>query len=189
MELREIIQKNRSYRRFDEKHAIDKATLIDLIDLARHAASARNAQPLKYLLSNTPDQNQKIFETLSWAAALKDWDGPIPGERPTAYIVVLKDTSITENIFCDDGLAMQNILLGAVDNGLGGCIFRSINKPKLRKALELKLNLEIVDVIALGLPVEKVEIVDVKDNDVKYYRGENQVHYVPKRSLNEIIIK
>ena len=44
-------------------------------------------------------------------------------------------------------------------------------------------------VIALGVPVEEVKMVEVKDDDIKYYRDENQVHYVPKRSLKDVVVK
>jgi len=39
----------------------------------------------------------------------------------------------------------------------------------------------------LGKPAEQVVIEDLKDNNVKYWRDENQVHHVPKRKLDELI--
>jgi nitroreductase len=189
MDLKELVKHNRSYRRFDGLFKIERDTLIELIGLARYAASGRNAQPLKYFLSNTPDLNEQIFSTLTWAGYLKEWPGPVQEERPTAYIVVLLDRNISDNYLCDDGIAMQNILLGAVEKGLGGCILRSINKSLLTLALNLPENLEIIDVVALGKPIEKVVITDTgKDGDIRYYRDEYGVHYVPKRSVEELIV-
>ena len=190
MLFKELAIRNRSFRRFDEQFVIDRDTLVELVELARYAASGRNAQPLKYFLSCDPVLNGEIFPTLSWAGYLKEWPRPREGERPSAYIVVLLDRSISDIFLCDDGIAMQNILLGAVEKGLGGCIIRSINKPKLTSILQLSEHLDIIDVVALGKPIEKVVIANIKeDGDIKYYRDENGVHYVPKRALDELIVK
>jgi nitroreductase len=189
MNFKDLAKNNRSYRRFDEKFVIERDTLVELISLARYAASGRNGQPLKYFLSNDRNLNGQIFSTLAWAGYLKEWPGPKEGERPSAYIIVLLDHNISDNYFCDDGIAMQNILLGAVEKGLGGCILRSIDKPRLSAILNLPGHLEITDVVAIGKPVETVLITNVgEDGDIRYYRDGNGVHYVPKRSLNELII-
>jgi len=188
MDFKDLVKNNRSYRRFNEQFIIERDTLVDLIGLARYAASGRNAQPLKYFLSSTPEQNEQIFPTLAWAGYLKEWPGPEKGERPSAYIIVLLDHTISDTFLCDDGIAMQNMLLGAVEKGLGGCILRSINKPLLSSILNLPGHLEIVDVVALGKPIETVVITNVKeDGDIKYYRDANGVHYVPKRSVDDLI--
>lgn len=189
MNVRELILKNRSYRRFDESHVILEEELISLIDLARHSASARNAQPLKYILSCTPERNNLIFPALAWAAYLKNWNGPEKGERPSAYIIMLGDTSITNQYFCDHGIAAQSILLGAVEKGYGGCIIGSVNKELLRKNLSIPGQYEILQVIALGKPAERVVIDPMPpDGDYKYWRDEHGVHHVPKRSLDELIL-
>lgn len=84
---------------------------------------------------------------------------------------------------------MQNILLGAVALGLGGCIIGSIDREKLRMSLEIAEHLEILLVIALGKPKEKVVIETVgKNNDIKYWRDKKGTHHVPKRPLKDIII-
>ena len=189
MNFKDLALNNRSYRRFDEQIVIDRTTLVELIGLARLAASGRNGQPLKYFLSHEKKLNEQIFPTLAWAAYLKDWPGPEKGERPSAYIIVLLDHQIADNFFCDDGIAMQNILLGAVEKGLGGCIIQSIHKPRLSAILQLPDHLEIIDVIALGKPVETVVITEVCENgDIRYYNDSNGIHYVPKRSLDELIV-
>lgn len=187
--LKNLIQKNRSYRRFYEDKRISVKTLKSLVELARLSASSANLQPLKYFLSSTPTTNQKIFPCLKWAGYLRDWPGPARGERPSAYIVILGDTSISKSFAYDAGTAAQSILLGASEKGLGGCMIGSIEREKLRESLRIAGHLEILLVIALGKPKEKVVIETVgKDGNIKYWRDRKGVHHVPKRALKDIII-
>jgi len=187
--INELIRKNRSYRRFDNKHKINVSTLRELVDLARCSASAANMQPLKYILTCESDQNDIIFEHLAWAGYLKDWSGPAEGERPTAYIIILGDKRISKTIDCDHGIAAQSILLGTAEKGLGGCMIGSIDRDGLRKKFGIDEHLQILLVIAIGKPAETVILEDTgSDGDIKYYRNEQDIHHVPKRTLDEIII-
>ena len=186
--IKDLIFKNRSYRRFYQEHKISTDELKDLVDLARLSPSGRNLQPLKYFLSSDNEFNEKIFSTLGWAGYLKDWDGPIEGEKPSGYIVILGDTRLTNNFFCDHGIVSQSMLLGAVEKGLGGCIFASIKRDKLKELLNLEDHFDVLLVIAIGKPKEEVVIEEVINDDIKYYRDEKQVHHVPKREIEELII-
>jgi nitroreductase len=189
--LEDLVLKNRSYRRFHEDVAVDTATLRELIGLARLSASARNLQPLRYVLCTDRDANAAVFSTLAWAGYLKDWPGPVEGERPAAYIVVLADTTLSVQAYVgvDHGLAVQNILLGAVERGLGGCIVGSVQRDRLRQILAIPDRYEILVVLALGKPKETVVIHPVgPDGDIKYWRDAGSVHHVPKRSLDELIV-
>jgi nitroreductase len=187
--LRELVERNRTYRRFYEDVKIDRKTLEELVDLAHLSPSGGNLQSLKYILSCDEEKNNLVFPHLRWAGYLKDWDGPEAGERPTAYIVMLVDKGISSNYFWDHGIASQSILLGAVEKGLGGCQFGSIDRDGLKKALNIPEQYELVMVIALGKPKEVVVMEEIKDpKDVKYYRDENKVHHVPKRKLEDMII-
>jgi len=189
MSIFELIRKNRSYRRFYESYELDLSTVFELVDLARLSPTARNDQPLKYIISCDSPTNMEIFSTLSWAGFLKDWEGPEEGERPAGYIIMLHDTQITKNIDCDHGIAAQSILLGAVEKGLGGCILGSVNRDTLRQKFNIDDSLEIIQVIALGKPQEEVVIESVNEKgDTRYWRDENQIHHVPKRELEDIVI-
>jgi nitroreductase len=187
--LKDLILKNRSYRRFYQKEKITAEQLRDWVDLARNSASARNSQPLKYILCTDESFNAQIFEQLAWAGYLSTWPGPEEGERPSAYLIMLYDTLIAGNYLCDDGIAAQSILLGATEAGFGGCMIYSVNRNKLREILNLSEQFNIVQVLALGKPKETVVLDEMKDNDVKYWRDDNQVHHVPKRTLDEIILE
>ena len=187
--LRDVILKNRSYRRFYEDVAIAPETLRELVDLARLSASSSNTQPLKFVLSRDPKKNAQIFSCLAWAATLKDWPGPAEGERPSAYIVILGDTQISQSFGVNHGIAAQSILLGATEKGLGGCMIGSIKKPELAQALNIPSRYEILLVLALGKPKETVILETVgPDGDIKYWRDDEGRHHVPKRTLEEIII-
>lgn len=187
--LRDLILSNRSCRRFDEGFAIERRTLEELVDLARLSPSAANLQPLKYILSCESEKNARIFRHLAWAAYLKDWGGPAPGERPSAYIVILGDTTVNNSFGCDHGIAAQSILLGARETGLAGCMIGLIRREELRKTLAIPAPYEILLVIALGKPREHVVIDEVgPTGDIRYWRDDAGVHHVPKRSLQELII-
>jgi nitroreductase len=188
--IKNLIKKNRSYRRFHEDRRVDAATLRELVDLARLSGSAGNLQPLRYITACDPQINAQIFACLGWAAYLKNWPGPEEGEQPPAYIIILSDTAkANDYVGYDCGIAGQSILLGAVEKGLAGCMLGSINRKKLRHILNIETQFKILLVIALGEPKEEVVIETVgHDNDIRYWRDDKEIHHVPKRELADIIV-
>lgn len=188
-DFKTLVTQNRSCRRFDNDHKLDGKALRQIVDLARNCASAANNQPLKYVICCDETKNEEIFSCLAWAAYLKDWKGPGEKERPAGYIVILGDHQVSDNFWCDHGIAAQTMLLGARSMGLAGCMFGAINVKKLTKFLNIPDHLEVKLVLALGKPVEEARIDDMNDgDDIRYWRDENQVHHVPKRKLDDIII-
>jgi nitroreductase len=187
--IAELVKENRSCRRFYEDHSVALKTMEDFVDLARLSASGANLQPLKYILACQPEINAEIFSCLAWAGYLKDWPGPEVGERPAAYIVILGDTAISNDFGCDHGIAAQSILLGAREKGLAGCMIGSVNRKKLRGILNIETRLQILLVLAIGKPKEKVVIDTVgPDGSIRYWRDAQAVHHVPKRELKDIIV-
>jgi len=189
MELIDLIRQNRSYRRFHQDVTVTGETLRELVNLARLSASSANLQPLKYYLASDEQTNNLIFPTLGWAGYLPEWPGPEEGERPAAYIIILLDKQIAPRVNCDHGIAAQSILLGATERGLGGCIINSIRREKLHLALKIPPTYEILLVIALGKPKERVELEPLPaDGDIRYWRNAEGVHHVPKRGLDDLIV-
>lgn len=188
MQLRELVLKNRSVRRFRQDQAIAMSRLESLLDLARCTASAGNLQPLRYVLSTDPAKNAEIFSCLGWAAYLADWAGPSEGERPSAYIVICHDAGVVPKVDCDHGIAAQTILLGATETGLSGCMLASVNRKKLAQILNLPESLPILLVLALGRAAEEVVLEELPaDGSIRYWRDQQGLHHVPKRGLGEII--
>jgi nitroreductase len=190
-QMKQLVTQSRSVRRFHQDHKIETETLMELADLARLSPSAANLQPLRYVLSCDPAMNEKIFDCLGWAAYLKDWPGPVEGERPAAYIVIMGDSKIANDyISYDCGIAAQTILLAANQKGLGGCMLGSVNRKKLAAILDAPADLPLFLVIALGKPGEEVQTEPLgPDGNIRYWRDENGVHHVPKRSLEDVVIQ
>lgn len=188
--FKNLIANNRSYRRFDEAEMITEETLLSLVDFARLSASGGNKQTLRYVIACEKEINATIYSTVGWAGYLTDWSGPIEGERPTGYVIILQDKSNKMVGGVDHGIAAQSILLGAVEIGLGGCIIATVKRDELAKNLQIPEQYEILLVIALGKPKEVVVVEEMNvGGDVKYWRDENQVHHVPKLKLKDIVVQ
>jgi hypothetical protein len=187
---KESLLSNRSYRRFDSSRRVEPSVLTELVDLTRYCASGMNKQPLRYRIVLEPEECDRVFPLLKWAGFLKDWDGPEAGERPVAYIVQCLDMNCSPTLgFCDDGLQLQTMTTGLNLLGLGGCIIKSFQAAALSAALELPECMSPRHVLAIGYPAEKVVLENMVENDYKYWRDKEGVHHVPKRSLDEILIK
>ena len=192
--LKDLVIRNRSYRGYDESAEIPEEVLRELVDTARLVASGANIQPLKYHIACAEEEVHALNSLTNWAMALKHTHLPYEGQYPTAYIVMYIDESIPRNpkfdvVEMDVGIAAQTILLAATEQGLGGCMIGNFNKRRLREALEPREDLNPVLILAIGKPVEDIEIVDIgEDGNTTYYRDENNRHYVPKRALEDILV-
>lgn len=187
--VQHLARTTRSIRRFRKNYPVTETLMTTWVDNARVTASAKNLQPLRYHIITDNETNAAIFDTLAWAGYLTDWDGPEPEERPTGYIVMACDTTLSTPAAAqfDAGIAAQTIMLGATEEGFGGCMISSFHKQQLKDILNMPETLEPMLVLALGRPVEVVSLVDMKGNDCHYYRDEKQIHYVPKRTLEEVL--
>ena len=188
MKIKELVTATRSYRRFKQDE-ISRDILLELFNLVRVSPAGGNMQTLRYMISCDADTNAKIFPATAWAGYLEDWDGPAEGERPTAYIVILHDKEAANAVGCDHGIAAQSIVLGACEMGIGACMIGSVERAELAAKLNIAERYRIMLIIALGIPAEKVvlEVVD-ESGDIKYFRDENDVHHVPKHTLEKIIV-
>ena len=190
--FREIVIANRSYRGYDESYKFTREKLEEYVDLTRFTPSSVNMQPFKYYVAYEKSNVDTIQKMTKWARALPELNLPYEGKRPTGFIIICQDTNIfsnTNRFMKDVGIVAQTILLQAADDGLGGCMIGNFNAEEVKSILDLSENLLPLLIVALGKPAEKIVITEVKeDGKTDYYRDENDVHYVPKRSLEDILI-
>lgn len=189
--LEQLVRKNRSYRGYDESVSVTSKQLYQLLSCVRLTPSSTNLQPLKFLVTNTPEENAKIFPYTKWAGKLSHLHLPYQGHRPTAYVVIFIDRTIAQNptpFLKDVGIAAQTLLLGAVEQGLGGIMIGSFDHDAILKEFSLPDTLQPELVVALGKPDETIVLEDAEGGEVSYYRDAQDVHHVPKRPLEELIL-
>ncbi len=189
--LRDIVVANRSYRGFDENRRISREELLEFVDLTRYTASSVNLQPLKYYIAYEPEKVRLICSMTKWARALSELNLPFEGTYPTGFIVICQDTDIAPNtarFMKDVGIVAQTILLAATEKGLGGCMIGNFSPEEVKDKLGLAENIAPQLIVAIGKPIEKIVITEVQDGKTDYYRDENNVHYVPKRKLEDILL-
>lgn len=181
----EKIKNRRTIRKYTRKDVPEKV-LLKCVDAARLSPSGANRQPLKYVIVNEHELLKEVFNTLSWAGYLPDYQ-PSEEEMPRAYVVILLDKDIEKSPDHDAGIAAMSISMVAFDEGLGSCILGAVNREELRKILNIPYGLDVVLVVALGYPAENPVVDKVKDGDIKYWLDENEVLHVPKRDLEDIV--
>lgn len=189
--FKELVKKTRSYRTFKSGAQVSHETLLDIVDTARQTSAAMNAQPIKYRLVESAEEKEALLAITRWAGRLSQ-KLPPKDHEPSAYIVVCLDTSVSPEkpIFLYDvGICVQTIMLAAAEKGLGACIIGSATERAMCDTLKLPENIVPKLIVALGEPDEEVVLLDAESGaDVGYYRDENNVHYVPKRRLEDVII-
>ena len=189
--IKELVKQSRSYRGYDESRKITREELAELVDCARFAPSSVNMQPFRYYLACEKEQLETIQPLTGWARALPEKRLPYPGHRPTAFIVICQETEWQDNLnrfLKDVGIVAQTMLLAAAEKGLGGIMIGNFSPEKISAALELPAHLVPLLIVAFGKPDEEIRIVEVTDDRTNYYRDENDVHYVPKRSLQDELL-
>ena len=189
MDFLAFVKKARTCRRFAEDKPLQRQDLDFLVECARHTPSARNAQEVRFVevLSET---SAKLFPLTHWAMALKDWKGPYAGERPTAFLGLLLPENCSELCMVDLGIVAQPVQLAATSKGFGCCIIKSFDQKQAEELLEIPQTLRLQLVLGLGVAVEKRFSVDVPaSGSLSYYRDKDGVHYVPKRALEELVIR
>lgn len=188
--IKDLVIKTRSFRSFDESRHISREELLEFVNTARLTASTRNMQPLKYRLVHTPEECNTVLPLTGWAAGLKGIKMPPEGHAPTAYIVICCDMTLVQDhvpFLRDTGIVAQTIMLSATEKGLGGCMIGSFSAERIAEALSIPQGIKPLLVLGLGKPDEKVVLVESEDGRTAYWRDE-QAHYTPKRSLEEIIL-
>ncbi len=187
MTVTQLINSRRTIRKFEQKQ-ISQDLLKKYVNAARIAPSAANIQPLKYVAVQSKEMVDKIFPLLKWAGYLAGEYNPKENERPTAYIVICADEKIRKNGYdMDVGASVENIILSALEDGLGACWIGSVDRDELKKLLNLESNIQISCVVALGYLAESPKEVEKKE-DIKYYLDSSNTLCVPKRSINEVLI-
>lgn len=188
----DLAKQARSHRGFRQDRKVTRQELEHLVECARFTPAARNNQVLKYYLAEKPETVAAIQPLTKWAGALAELHLPRKGAEPVAYIVICLDGSLAENpapYQRDVGIVAQTMLLAAAEMGLNGCMIGSFAAGELREKLGLPEAIKPQLLLALGEGTDRIVITDVgEDGSTTYYRDAEDIHYVPKRTLEQLIL-
>jgi nitroreductase len=183
MEVFEAVKKRRTIRKFQRK-GVGHALLEKCVEAARLAPSAMNAQPLEFIAIDSEGLLAKVFECTAWAGSCPR-AGPEKGEEPTAYIAVLLDKKADPAWGrIDAGLAVENILLTALEQGIASCCLGALNREKLSSILKIPPQFEPLLLVALGYPKQESKALDSAETA---YRLEGNTVVVPKKPLEKAL--
>jgi nitroreductase len=186
MGVYDLIRSRRTIRQF-KPDPIPGEVLKKLVDAARLAPSGANRQPLEFVVVDDEDVKKKIFPNLQWAGYIAPRGNPKSGQEPSAYIVVLVNSTIRAKGFeWDAGASIEHIILTAWEEGVGSCWIASVDRRRVRKILKVPDSHRIDSVVALGYPAEKPVPEDLVDS-VEYWQDEKGRLHVPKRTLDSVI--
>jgi len=186
MSFYDLIVSRRSIRQFRQKR-VSRDILERLVDTARLAPSAANRQPLEFVVIDEQKTVKQIFPCLKWAAYIAPEGNPKLGHEPAAYIVILANTEVSEKGYeWDVGAAVENMILTALEDGIGSCWLVSVDRDKVREILNIPVKYKIDSVLALGYPAETPVIEDM-NGSVKYWKDNKAKLHVPKRKLEDVI--
>lgn len=188
----DLVKQARSHRGFRQDRKVTRQELEHLVECARFTPAARNDQVLKYYLAEKPETVAAIQPLTKWAGALAELHLPRKGAEPVAYIVICLDGSLAENpapYQRDVGIVAQTMLLAAAEMGLNGCMIGSFAAGELREKLGLPEAIKPQLLLALGEGTDRIVMTDVgEDGSTTYYRDVEDTHYVPKRTLEQLIL-
>ncbi|HPC35439.1 MAG TPA: nitroreductase family protein [Candidatus Marinimicrobia bacterium] len=184
-EFIKIIKTRRSIRQFRQE-PVEQTIILECIDCARLAPSARNLQPLEYFLINEPELREQVFPLLRWASYIAPLGNPREGQHPTGYLVVLLNKELMQSHYAKDaGAAIENFILAAWANGIGTCWLASVERERLRTLLKIPEQYEIDSVVAFGYPAEAPVVENM--NEIRYWLDEKNTLHVPKKPLSSLL--
>lgn len=189
MDMMEFLRSRRTYRRFAQR-AVPHEILTEAVDAARMASCGANRQTVRYIVVESADAVAAVQPLVHWAAYLPPEQGtPKADELPTAFIAVLQDDNLPGASDVDVGLALGSLTAAAWAHGVGSCIMGAIDRPALKELLALPEGVRLCYMVALGYPTHESHLVEMQDGSVKYYLDTDRNYCVPKRGMDEVLLK
>jgi nitroreductase len=182
MDFSEILKTRRTVRLYQQK-PVPLKELEECVDMARLAPSARNVQPLEYVVVTEEKLCKEMFPCIGMGGGLSDFSG----KEPAAYVVVLISKELKGNWTSHDcGMAVENLLLAAWEKGIASCTLARIDREKIRALLRIPDTHDVELVVTMGYPAEK-PVAEEMEKDTQSYRDAKGILHVPKRPLKEIL--
>lgn len=184
--LDELLIKNRSQRGYLKDYVVKQEELERIVGVCSKIPSARNQQVLRFRLVTRDTGAQQVLDNIKMGAALPELHLPFPGTEPEAFIVIMTTVDENKMVDIDLGMAIQSMLLKAVEMGLNGLVIGAFNPVNIAQALDLPYKPAMI--LAIGKGIEKIELTPIAPDDSHAYYRRDGVHYVPKIPAKDLIV-
>ena len=192
MNVYEAAMKRRSIRRFKEK-PVPYEALEKCVDAGRLAPSGRNQQVCEFVIVDDKQILPQMFDNIGGSVKMPpEKGGPRPENTPKAYIVIVINKSREEDAnrrsitLYDIGMAAENIILTALEEGLGCCPVMMFNEAGVKKALNIPEGYDVGLVIVMGYP-DETSLAEVATDTTTVWVDGELVRHVPKRRLEDVV--
>jgi len=148
MDVFEAVQERKSIRAYQEK-AVPREKLERILEAGRLAPSAINREPWHFI-SVTNSEKRKILSKGPFAKFI--------AQAPLTIVVCGDKKASPDWYAVDASLAVENMVLTAVGEGLGTCIVGSFNEEDVKALLKVPVNFDVIVMIAVGYPKEKLDL-------------------------------
>lgn len=152
-----LARQRQSDRAFDATRAVERDKLERILEAARIAPSACNAQPWHFIVVDDPELKNKVADaTSSRLLGINHFTK----QAPVHILVVEEKMNFTSGFgakvkdkhfaHIDIGIAVSHICLAAEDEGLGSCILGWFNEEKMRNILHIPSGKRVLLDIVIG---------------------------------------
>ena len=192
MNVYEAMITRRSIRRFKDK-PVPYEVLEKCVDAGRLAPSGRNQQVCEFVVVDDPQLLPQMFDNIGGSVKLPpEKGGPRPENTPKAYTIILinksweGDANRRSITLYDIGMAAENIILTALEEGIGCCPVMMFQQEGMKNVLNIPENYDIGLVIVMGYPDESPVAEEATDSTDSHV-DDNLQRHVPKRKLADIL--
>jgi len=181
-----LFEKNRSYRGYKTDYIVRQDMLKRIVNVNTKIASGKNQQALRFKLVTKGEDADFINENIKLGGMLPELHLPYKGTEPEAFIIVCGTIPENKILDIDLGISLQSMALKATEMGLNALIICAFNKTNITEHFQLQY--EPLAILAVGKGAENIKLKTISPDESKAYFRENDVHYVPKLKLEDIIL-
>lgn len=167
----ELVQNRQSDRAYSDK-PVETEKLERILEAARIAPSACNAQPWKIIVVSDAEKRMQVADaTANKLLAMNHFTK----QAPLQLVILEENANFTSTVggwatekhypHLDLGILASHITLAATDEGLGSCIIGWCDEKKVRKALDIPKNKRVMLVILLGYSAQPLRNKKRKTKD------------------------
>lgn len=172
-----LVLTRRSVRTFTEQ-PVEQGKLNNILLAGRMAPSGHNMQTWRFTVISDKTEIELVRNTTE-AVAKREQTSFYGFNNPCSIIIASNDRR-NDDATADTCAAIENMLLAAHVQGLGGCWINSwikiCDQPEIRKLMD-KYSIPkthiVYGIVGLGYPASPVKMPTKKDNVVKFYGKES----------------